>query len=254
MAEHLVQAEGLACSRDGVAILEDINLTIDGGEIVALIGPNGCGKTTLLETICGTLPAAAGKVSLLERPIGSYGAAERARQIGFVPQREEQVFEFTVRETAAMGRLPYASGLYETDDDWQAVDEALDITDLTRLRNNAVTRISGGELQRVLIARAQAQQPKLLILDEPTASLDMPHYQSLSKLLRTLAGQGTGIIAASHDINWAMSIATTVVCLGEDFFWQGPPAEAKPALERAFGVKLEPAILSSGQTALFLTD
>jgi iron complex transport system ATP-binding protein len=192
-----------------------------------------------------------GSIELDGRSLHKISSRERAQMIGYVPQREEPLFEFSVREVAAMGRIPHSTGLNETEEDWEAVDQALEQTDVARLAEKSVMRISGGELQRTLIARAIAQGPKILLLDEPTASLDIPHWHDLSKIIRSLTASGTAVVISSHDINWALPLADSVICLNKNGTWQGPPSAAKSHLEEAFGIRLEAVMLSSGQTALY---
>lgn len=215
-------------------MLSGVSLSVPSGGIWALFGRNGSGKSTLLETLCGGLPSAQGSVLLDGAGLRSLSDRDRALRVAFVPQREEPAFDFTIREIAALGRLPHSRGMWESAEDWRRVDDALDQAGILDLAGQSARRVSGGELQLALIARAIAQESPILLLDEPTSNLDVERHGRLAGILRRHAAAGGCVLMASHDINWALSVADHAVCLGSGRVdWQGPAEESIPALERS---------------------
>jgi len=196
------------------AALEGVSLALGAGELVAIAGPNGSGKTTLLRALLGTLPVEQGDVELLGRPLRTWGSAELARTVGVVSQREESVFPLTVLETVTLGRYAHLSPLGSLSArDRAVIDEALIRADVAPLRGRRTDTLSGGEWQRVRVARALAQEPRLLVLDEPTASLDVRHEMEVLELVRRLAGQGIATLLVTHHLNLAARYADRVVLL-----------------------------------------
>ncbi|MCI0372200.1 MAG: ABC transporter ATP-binding protein, partial [candidate division NC10 bacterium] len=172
--------------RDGT-VLRGLDLTVDAGEVLGVFGPNSAGKTTLLRLLCGTLVPAAGEIRLFGRPLPEWPRRELARTVALVPQEAAVAFPYTVLEVVLMGRYPHGSrfGL-PTPTDLAAVEDALVRTDLTHLAKVPVTDLSGGERQRVMLARALAQAPRLLLLDEPTAHLDLAHQAEVLACIAAL--------------------------------------------------------------------
>ncbi|HMV32238.1 MAG: ABC transporter ATP-binding protein [Gemmatimonadales bacterium] len=201
-------------------------LDLDAGELVAVVGPNGSGKTTLLRALLGTLPLAAGSVALLDRPLGEWTSAALARVVGVVTQREESLFPLTVEETVSLGRYAFLGPLAPlAETDRRIVAEAMATADVAQLAARPTDQLSGGEWQRVRIARALAQQPRLLVLDEPTASLDIRHEMEVFELVRRLAGQGIASLVVSHQLNLAARYADRLLLLHEGrVVADGPPA------------------------------
>jgi iron complex transport system ATP-binding protein len=189
---------------DGPA-LRGASLTVMPGECVGLVGPNGAGKTTALRAALGGAAAAGGTVRLNGKDIAAYDRGEVARLVGVVSQREEPVFPVTVRETVLMGRYPYVRAWRAlTDEDEAATAAALSRADVAHLADRWVQTLSGGEWQRVRIARALAQQPRALALDEPTSSLDLRHEMELFELIAALVRtDGLAAIVVSHHLNAA---------------------------------------------------
>jgi iron complex transport system ATP-binding protein len=198
------------------AAVEAVSLRISAGDLVALVGPNGSGKTTLLRALLGTVPLANGEVRLEGRPIGDWTGTELARTVGVVTQREESLFPLTVEETVTLGRYAFLRPLAPISDaDRAIVAGAMRRADVARLARRRTDELSGGEWQRVRIARALAQEPRLLVLDEPTASLDVRHEMEVFELVRGLAGQGIATILVTHHLNLAARYADRLLLLHE---------------------------------------
>jgi iron complex transport system ATP-binding protein len=202
-------------SYGGPEVLAGIDLEVDAGELVAVLGPNGAGKTTLVRIATGGLAPSRGSVSLFGNPLGELPRRERARRVAVVPQESRAVFDFTVREIVRMGRAPHLGLLgIEGPADRDAAEEAMRETDLLELADHRMAELSGGEKQRVLIARALAQGSPLLLLDEPTAYLDIRHRLEVYRLARDLrASRGLTVLSVSHDINLAARFCPRVVLL-----------------------------------------
>ncbi|HHY94222.1 MAG TPA: ABC transporter ATP-binding protein [Firmicutes bacterium] len=196
---------GLAFSYDSVPVLQDISLRVERGDMVAIIGPNGAGKSTLLACITRTLRPQVGTVVISGEDIMHLGARHLARRMGVVPQVQALEFGFSVEEVVAMGRYPHLSRFGRPGPrDLQAVREAMGATATSTLGERSVTALSGGEQQRVAIARALAQEPEILLLDEPTAHLDIRYQVQIMELLARLnREQQLTILAAVHDLNLA---------------------------------------------------
>jgi len=190
-------------------------MSLKAGELVGLIGPNGCGKSTLLRCLSRILPTATGTVQLDGRDLKDWSPRELARQIAFVPQIEGALFEFTVHDLVLMGRHAHLEPWKgETDADYRIVKESLAEADILHLAERKVTELSGGEHRRVLVARALAQRAPLLLLDEPTAHLDVAHRTELMSLLQRQARTGRqGVIAALHDLNEAAEFCDRLVLM-----------------------------------------
>lgn len=196
-------------------ILHDISLKLLPGEFVVLIGPNGSGKSTLLRVLSGVLAPRRGEVILDGQPIARMRAREITRKIAFVPQTEPTLFEFTVREVVLMGRHAHLRGLTrETQEDYAAAMRAMAATDTLHLADRPITALSGGEHHRVLIARALAQCAPILLLDEPTAHLDLTHQADVLAIARRLADrEGVSVLAALHDLNLASEYCDRMLLL-----------------------------------------
>jgi len=195
--------------------LEDVSMKVVPGEVVALIGPNGAGKSTLLRSASGLLPLAGGQVLLDGNDISRMRPAERARKVAVAPQAHDLPAAFTVYETVLLGRTAYIGWLGQASRaDHCAAQEALVMTQLMALAERRVGELSGGEQQRVLLARALAQDAPTLLMDEPTTYLDLQHQSSLLNLTRSLASQhGKAILIALHDLNLAGLYADRVALL-----------------------------------------
>ncbi|MDP8224164.1 MAG: heme ABC transporter ATP-binding protein [Candidatus Lernaella stagnicola] len=198
-------------------VLSEVDLTIDAGEMVALVGPNGAGKSTLLKLLAGFLRPDAGRVAYADRPLPDWDAAELARHVALVPQHVTFYFPYTVSQFVLMARHPHRGySPFESEADVQAASHALEATGIAELADRSVLELSGGERQRALLAAALAQEPETLLLDEPTNSLDLRHQMALlSTLRRQNEDQRLTVILVTHDLNLAARYCPRVVLLHE---------------------------------------
>ena len=219
--------------------VDGVTLEIPAGSCTAVIGPNGSGKSTLLRLLLGTLTAASGDVEHGGRPLAAWPRAEMARAVGVVPQGEEAAFPMTVREMVAMGRYPHLGPWRrEGTADAAAIERAMRRCDVLTLAGRAVSTLSGGERQRARVARALAQEPAALALDEPTAALDVGHEMAIFELLRDLGGSGTTVLLVTHNLNLAARYASRLVLLDRGAVAAvGAPGEVltREAVERVYG-------------------
>lgn len=207
-------------------VLRGVDLAVAAGDFLGIIGPNGAGKSTLLRVMAGVLAPTAGEMLLLGKPLGHYRRREVARILAVVPAPATPIFSFSVREFVTMGRTPYLGRLQSDSlEDRRLVDESLAAADATALAERPITELSGGEWQRVNIARALAQQPRVLLLDEPTAFLDLGHQREIFELLARLnRDQGLTVICVSHDLNLAAEYCPRLAVLAEGrIYADGPP-------------------------------
>lgn len=194
--------------------LSDVSFTVEDGSLVAVIGPNGSGKSTLMRALLGVAPRVSGTASVDGRPVGDWKRSELARRVGAVAQSEAIAFPLTVRELVAMGRYPHSGPLSsENETDRAAIRQALESCDLVGLADRDVTTLSGGEFQLARIARALAQEPSALVLDEPTASLDVSHQMEILELLRRSADNGLAVLLVTHDLDLAAQFADRMILL-----------------------------------------
>jgi zinc transport system ATP-binding protein len=227
-----LRLEGVSLRRNGRTVLEDVNLSLEPGETLALLGPNGSGKTTLLRVILGLVPPDTGRVRIFDEP------PARARgHVGYVPQhaRFDPDFPIRVLDVVLMGRL-HARGLLRRfgPEDRRIAREALALVEMTDCADRAIGALSGGQLQRVLIARALAVKPRLLLLDEPMSSLDERIGVSLWDLLGELAREMT-VVLVSHDIGAVSQHVRSVACLNRRLFMHPSRALTADLIESAYG-------------------
>lgn len=219
------------------------DLTIEAARCTALLGPNGSGKSTLLRLLLGTLRPASGEVRFRGRAVSDWSRGELGRTVGVVPQHEEMTFPITVRELVTMGRYPHLGPLRPLRAaDRAAVDDALERCDVAGLAERPVQTLSGGERQRARVARALAQQPQVLVLDEPTLALDIRHEMEIFELIRELAGGGITIVVVTHNLNLAARYADALVLMDEGrVLASGSEREVldRPLLERVYRWPLE---------------
>jgi iron complex transport system ATP-binding protein len=214
----MLEARDLAVRYPGAdrPALEGASLTVPPGSMVALAGPNGSGKTTLMRALLGTVPLAAGAALVNGTPVGEWKRQELARVIGVVPQREESWLPITVEEMVQLGRYPRLGPLSPLGSaDHGAVRQAMERADVWALRTRSVDELSGGEWQRVRVARALAQEPRALVLDEPGAGLDIRHEMEAMLLVRQLVDEGLGCLLISHHLNLAARFADRIVLLDQ---------------------------------------
>jgi iron complex transport system ATP-binding protein len=205
--------------------LDRVTCQVGGSELVAIVGPNGSGKTTLVRALLGLLPLERGAVLVDGRPVGAWSRAALARAVGVVGQQEETVFRLTVAETVMLGRYAHLGPLESPRDvDRAAVQAALRRCDILELADRPIDSLSGGEWKRVRVARALAQEPRALVLDEPTASLDIRHEMELFELIRQLVDGGLAGLVITHHLNLAGRFADRIVLLDRGIV----VAEGKP--------------------------
>jgi iron complex transport system ATP-binding protein len=198
-----------------VAALRGVTVRVSRGSLTGLLGPNGCGKTTLLKLLSGVLAPLDGDVRLDGQPLAAMSRRAVARRIAVVPQETHPAFDFTVMEMVLMGRHPHLGALQlEGPRDVEIASEALAATGTSQLADRPFATLSGGEKQRVVIASALAQEPDVLLLDEPTASLDLGYQLEVASLLARLNRErGVTMVLATHDLNLAASLCHTIVMM-----------------------------------------
>jgi iron complex transport system ATP-binding protein len=219
--------------------VDEVTVEVPAGSCTAVLGPNGSGKSTLLRLMLGTLSPASGQVELDGRPVVEWGREEIARAVGVVPQGEEAVFPMTVREVVAMGRYPHLGPWRrEREADRRAVEQAMRRCDVMAFAGRPISTLSGGERQRARVARALAQEPAALALDEPTAALDVSHEMAIFELLRDLGRAGTTVLLVTHNLNLAARYADRLVLLDRGrVAAAGAPAQVltRETVERVYG-------------------
>lgn len=229
MRDGLLSASGLRFRYPGAArpAVDGVDLAVPQGTLMGVIGPNGSGKSTLVKLLLGALEPARGGVQFRGRSLTSWRRRELARRVGVVPQSESVTFPVSVREFVAMGRYPHLGAWRsERPEDREAVDRALGRCDVRGLEERGFATLSGGERQLARVARALAQEPDLLVLDEPTVSLDVRHEMEIYELLRELAAAGVTILLVTHNLNAAARYSDRLLLLqaGRSRA-EGPPAE-----------------------------
>lgn len=214
-------AETLSLSRGGREVVSGLSAVLRPGQITAIVGPNGAGKSSLLLGLAGLLEPAAGAVSLDGMSLAALHPRTRAKSIGYLPQTPDIAWDVAVENLVALGRLPWR------DRGTEAVEAALAALDLEPLRHRPVSRLSGGERARVLLARVLAGEPRWILADEPLAALDLAHQLSLIAHFKACARAGQGVVVVLHDLALAMNHADRVLVLkGGRLIADGPPAEA----------------------------
>ncbi|MBI5084211.1 MAG: ABC transporter ATP-binding protein [Acidobacteria bacterium] len=234
--------EGVGMRYGTTEVLRNVTLSFREAEMVALTGPNGAGKSTLLGIMAGLREGFSGSCKLNGRATDAWRRRDFARQVAMVPQSLKLDFPFTAEQVVLMGRTPYAGGLFESPGDWEAVERAMAVTDTLEFRARDFRALSGGERQRVVLASALAQEPRALLLDEPTTFLDLQHQLTIYELLRDLARGGLLVIAVTHDLNLAAAYSDRVVALRKGVVMaDAPPGEALTVerMREVFGVEAE---------------
>ncbi|RKX91097.1 MAG: ABC transporter [Spirochaetes bacterium] len=217
MTHKAVELKGLSWRYNGRSVLSDVDLEIKKGSFTGIVGPNGAGKTTLLKLVLKLLSPDKDTVFIFDRDISSFLRKDLAKRISYVPQTINVDFSFSVHQIVSMGRNPH-SGFFSGDPvrDSEVVQKAMKETEIENLKNKDIGSISGGELQRVIIARALAQEPDILALDEPTSHLDLNHQIRILSLVRSLSREkGITVIAVLHDFNHALEYCTSLVLMNK---------------------------------------
>ena len=213
----LLKIEDLFCGYGKKDVVKGVSLTVPSGEILSVIGPNGCGKTTLLRAAAGLLPIRSGEVYLDGQPVPEMSHKERAKRIALLSQTGTggDYFDYTVAETVAMGRYAHLDGIFSeaSKEDEEAVRRCMDETGLTGLENESITCLSGGQLQRVFLARAFAQEPDIIFLDEPANHLDLKYVSGLITMLKKWAAGGRSVIGVFHDPGLAAAVSDRIMLM-----------------------------------------
>jgi len=238
-----LEFRNLSCGYGQRRVVDSISLRLKVGEVVGLLGANGCGKTTLIKTILGLLPVQGGEVLLDGKNIKNWTSAQIARVIGYIPQMHTPPFPFEVLDVVLMGRTahikPFSS---PSPQDVKIAERALDMLNISYLRDRVYTEISGGERQLVLIARALAQEPKILIMDEPTASLDFGNQIKVLSHVKQLAGMNIAVLMSCHFPEHAFIYSNRAVLLNEGkILHSGTPGETITAerLKTLYGIDVD---------------
>ncbi len=244
----MLKAEKITCSLSGRMIVDNASLELVSGRVTALTGPNGAGKTTIFRILSGEMSPGAGSIEVAGRSLQKWPVAEISRFRGVLLQESHLNFPFTVEEVALLGRLPHL-GKRETAADYEIAHQALQMMDMDSLAGRLFTTLSGGEKQRAQIARVLAQiwevSPQsgcLLMLDEPTASLDLAYQHTALQAARGFAGRGAAVLVVLHDLNLAASYADEVIVLREGRIVERgtPEAALQPEIiENVFGVRAQ---------------
>jgi iron complex transport system ATP-binding protein len=224
---RVLEARGVTAGYGGRVVIEGVDLAVGAGECVGVIGPNGSGKSTLLRALAGVIPLLGGEVRIEGKPLGAYRRRDLGRRLAGVPAELSPAFAFRAREVVAMGRNAYLPLLGDLGAaDRAAIDEAMAATETRALAERRFDELSSGERQRVALAQALAQEPRLLLLDEPTAHLDLTHAVHLLDLLKRLQGErGLAIVLVSHDLDLAAEYADRLLLLDRG----APRAAGAPA-------------------------
>ena len=240
-AAPLARLESAGLVLDGRAIVKSVSLEVFPGEVLALVGPNGAGKSSILSLLAGDSVATTGRAMLGDKDVTKYRPDEAARLRAVLLQANQVSFPFSVEEVVEMGRAPWARTPQIAEDD-DAIEEALRLADVGHLSERVFTQLSGGERARVSLARVLAQRTPLVLLDEPTAALDLKHQESVMETLRGLANQGRAVVVVIHDLSVAAGYADRVAMVVEGKLEAiGSPSEVIVAerVSRVYGVEVD---------------
>ena len=249
-----VQADGVVCLRAQRPVLQDVSLRIPQGTLCAVVGPNGAGKSSLVLALSGALPLASGHIKLFGQDIATLDRRACARTVAVVAQQEEMPVGFSVRDVVAMGRAPHQGAMLRmSQDDQHIVDEALALVGLEAFAQRPALALSGGEQRRVAFARALAQAPKLLLLDEPATFLDIDEQLRLQSLMATVCDKGCTVVAVMHDLNAARQVASSAVLLHQGrvaAFGPTQQALSEDTLGKVFRAQVRSVDAGNGQSVL----
>lgn len=239
----MLEADNISINYGVCAVVAGVSLSLEAGKIIALVGANGAGKTTLLKSLNGSMPVSAGAIKLDGKLLETYSRVEIARKITVIAQETETKFPVSVLEFVLSGRFAHGAAFgWETEHDLQIAVRCLAECDLENYANRAMNQLSGGERQRVVLARALATEAKTLLLDEPTANLDLAHQALLFRLVKTRCeSNGAAAIVITHDLNLAAEFADEIILLKNGaILSKGAPETVLTAenLMEIFGVKV----------------
>ena len=225
----------------GKPVLAGVSVNCDSGKLLAVLGPNGSGKTTLLRCLMGWLKPASGSILLNDRPLSTYSPKALARSLAYVPQFPTSAFAFPVRELVLMGRFAHAGALgLAGKHDLDIARQAMEMTETLEFADRSLSELSGGQAQCVSLARALAQQPAVMLLDEPTSHLDVGNQLKVHRMMQRLAHEwNMAVLCVSHDVNLAARFADTLVLMaGGRVVASGSPSEVvrKDILDRVYGI------------------
>ena len=235
--------ENLSYAFGNQSVLRNLSFSVRQSDLFVIIGPNGAGKTTLIKLMVGILKIQTGQIEILQAPIGSYSQKRLATALAYVPQGLPVGFPFTVEETVLLGRAPHQKVLgLASQNDLEVAQQAMAFTKVAHLARRKLDQLSGGEQQRVLIARALCQQPQVMLLDEPTASLDLSHQIRIMDLMERLKTEkGVTVVMVSHDVNLAAMYGDQLLLLkAGEIICMGSPNEVLnfKTLEETYDCKL----------------
>lgn len=235
-----VDAAGISVCLAESPILTDVSFTINWGELVVIVGPNGAGKSTLLGAIAGDVAISSGTISIDSLPLSEYSSKELARTRSVQTQENVVAFPFTVHDIVAMGRSPWTGSKAVDDED--VIASALDAVDMARFAGRRYTSLSGGERARATLGRVLAQQARIVLLDEPTAALDLNHQEAVLGIAQGLCREGRAVVAVLHDLSLAAAYADRVLILQDGrIFADGSPEEVFVAekLTEVYGIPID---------------
>ncbi|MGN0602602.1 MAG: ABC transporter ATP-binding protein [Oscillospiraceae bacterium] len=213
----MLEVKNLSCGYGSDIIVKDVSFTVNDGEILAVTGPNGCGKTTLLRALCGIIPYAGGSAVIDGKEIRSLSREELSMSAALLPQTGAggEYSDFTVRETVALGRYAKSKGFGGSKEDEAAAEKYMEMTDTLSIADKVITELSGGQLQRVLLARSFAQEPKIIFLDEPANHLDLKRQIELIGMLKEWAKSGKSVVGVFHDLNLAAELSDRIMVMSD---------------------------------------
>jgi iron complex transport system ATP-binding protein len=237
-----MSVESLVQGYDGSTVIEDIDFQTCTGNVLSILGPNGSGKSTLIKTLCNLNDPMSGRVNIDDRNIKDYSRADLSKILGYVPQYYNYSQFTTVLDTVLMGRRPYINWDY-TEEDLDMAERSMTKMNVLDLASRYINEISGGQLQRVFIARTLCQNPNFYIFDEPTSSLDLRHQIETMKIMREMVhGQDRGMIIALHDLNLALRYSDKVLMISnKKIYSYGAPEETitPESIKDVYGVEAE---------------
>ncbi|GER85963.1 hypothetical protein KDW_01250 [Dictyobacter vulcani] len=250
--DPILEMQGISFGYKRHDLLYDVSVTVASGEMIGLLGPNGSGKTTLLRLLSGVLQPRQGQILLQGRTLTQWGRRQAAQRIAVVPQELHMPFAYTVEQMVSLGRTPFASSFFGSrqEHDTTIIQDAMQAAGVSALSERIFNELSGGERQRVTVAMALAQQPGLLLLDEPTSHLDIKYQIELLELVQQLNHErGMTIIAAMHDLNLAARYFPRLLLFQRGIVADGSPAEIlEPGLlSRVYGIQVQVGILRGAE-------